>query len=104
MAEESTNPTLVECLSDLKDTRKLVGQDHKFIDILVIAVCAVICGADGFTGMENFGKAKEDWLRTFLELPHGIPSHDTFGRVLAALDPEAFEQSFQAWIADLAGS
>ena len=74
MADETTPPTLVKCLSDLKDTRKRIGQDHKFLDILVIAVCAVVCGADGFTGMENFGKAKEDWLRTFLELPPGIPS------------------------------
>lgn len=98
MANESTNPTLVECLSDLKDTRKQIGQDHKFIDILVIAVCAVICGADGFTGMENFGKAKEDWLKTFLELPQGIPSHDTFGRVFARIKPHEFQRCFLRWV------
>ena len=101
MNDETTPPTLVECLSDLKDTRKQIGQDHKFIDILVIAVCAVICGADGFTGMENFGKAKEDWLRTFLELPHGIPSHDTFGRVFARIKPREFQHCFLRWVQGL---
>jgi predicted transposase YbfD/YdcC len=102
MASESTNPTLVECLSSLKDTRKQIGQEHKFIDILVIAVWAVICGADGFTGMENFGKAKHDWLQTFLELPHGIPSHDTFGRVFARIKPREFQRCFQRWVQGLA--
>lgn len=77
---------------------------HKLEDILTIALCAVISNADTWNDIADFGDAKEPWLRTFLELPHGIPSHDTFGRVFAALDPEAFEQSFQAWIADLAGS
>lgn len=101
MASESTNPTLVECLSELKDTRKQIGQEHKFIDILVIAVCAMICGADGFTGIENFGKAKEEWLRTFLALPHGIPSHDTFGRVFARIKPQEFQRCFLRWVQGL---
>jgi predicted transposase YbfD/YdcC len=77
---------------------------HKLEDILTIALCAVICGAETWVDIADFGKAKEAWLRTFLELPNGIPSHDTFGRVFAALDPQAFERCFQAWIADLAGS
>ena len=60
---------------------------------------AVICGADGFTDMEEFGLAKETWLRQFLELPNGVPSHDTFERVFAKLDPDAFADRFGRWMA-----
>lgn len=77
---------------------------HKLQDILVIAVCAVLCGAEHWTDVEMFGKVNEDWLRTFLELPNGIPSHDTFGRVFAALGPDAFEAAVRAFVADLTGS
>ena len=77
---------------------------HKLEDLLTITSGAVIGGADTWNDIEDFGEAQERWFRTFLELPHGSPSHDTFGRVLAALDPEAFERCFQAWVADLAGS
>ena len=77
---------------------------HKLQDILVIAVCGVICGAEHWTDIAMFGKVNEPWFRTFLELPNSIPSHDTFGRVFAALDPEAFEAVVQAFVADLAGS
>jgi predicted transposase YbfD/YdcC len=68
------------------------------LDIIVIAICAVICGADTWTDVELFGKAKEEWVKGFLELPHGIPSHDTFGRVFALLDAEQFQQCFRTWI------
>ena len=61
---------------------------HELSDILVIAICGVICGADGWVSIEEFGNAKLDWLRSVLELPNGIPSHDTFGRVFARSDPE----------------
>jgi len=88
----------------LPDPRIERQKKHKLEDILTITLCAVICGADTWNDIEDFGTAKESWFRTFLELPHGIPSHDTFGRVLAALDPEAFERCFQAWVADLAGT
>jgi len=70
---------------------------HKLHDILVIAICAVICGADGWTEVEEFGRSKQTWFKTFLDLPGGIPSHDTFGRVFAKLDPDAFERCFIAW-------
>ena len=68
------------------------------MDILVIAMCAVICGAEGWEGIARYGRAKHDWLKTFLRLPHGIPSHDTFRRVFCRLDPAAFQGCFQRWI------
>ncbi len=68
------------------------------IDILVIAILAVLCGADGFTEIEEFGKAKKEWLSKFLELPNGIPSHDTFGRVFTAIDSKEFHNAFIEWV------
>lgn len=70
---------------------------HRFTDMLTIAICAVICGASGWVDVETFGHAKLPWLKTFLELPAGIPSHDTFGRLFGHLDPDAFERCFTAW-------
>jgi len=77
---------------------------HKLQDILVLGICGVICGAEHWTDIEMFGRVNEGWFRTFLDLPNGIPSHDTLGRVFAALDPDAFEAVVQAFVADLAGS
>jgi predicted transposase YbfD/YdcC len=74
---------------------------HKLIDILVIAVCATICGAETWTEMEEFGEAKESWFRQFLELPNGIPSHDTFRRVFMLLKPGEFQRSFLSWVKEL---
>lgn len=74
---------------------------HHLSDMIVIAVMAVICGAEGWAEVELFGQSKHKWLSTFLELPGGIPSHDTFSRVFALLDPEAFERCFLAWMASL---
>ena len=71
---------------------------HQLMDILVIAICGVICGADNWVDIELFSKSKIDWLKTFLALPNGIPSHDTFGRVFAAINPEEFERSFMEWV------
>jgi predicted transposase YbfD/YdcC len=68
------------------------------LDIIVITLCAVICGADNWVEIEEFGKAKEEWFRRFLKLPHGIPSHDTFGRVFSLLDPEQFSACFMNWV------
>jgi predicted transposase YbfD/YdcC len=96
----STNPTasLMEHFSGVEDPRSEFGKRHLLLDIIVIAICAVICGADNWVEVELFGRSKEQWLRTFLELPHGIPSHDTFGRVFGLLDATQFRQRFRSWI------
>jgi predicted transposase YbfD/YdcC len=85
--------------ADLEDPRVERTKRHKLLDIMVIAICAIICGADDWVAAESFGRAKHEWLKRFLELPNGIPSHDTFGRVFARLDPEQFERCFLQWIA-----
>lgn len=72
-------------------------RDHLLMDILLIALCAMLCGAEGFVDFESFGKARETWLRTFLKLPNGIPSHDTFRRVFLLLDPAQFGECFRNW-------
>lgn len=82
----------------VKDPRIDRSKDHNLIDIISIAICAVICGAEGWVDIENFGKSKIVWLKTFLELPNGIPSHDTFGRVFSLIEPEEFQKSFQSWV------
>jgi len=95
---DGTSISLVISFQDLPDPRVEGRCDHKLIDIIVIAVCAVIAGAESWVDVESFGKAKQDWLRSFLDLPHGIPSHDTFGRFFAALDAEAFQTTFMRWV------
>lgn len=93
------NPiSLIISFQDLPDPRVEGRCDHKLIDIIVITVCAVIAGAESWVDVESFGQAKADWLKTFLDLPHGIPSHDTFGRFFAALDGEAFQRAFMRWV------
>jgi len=94
--------TISRHFKDLADPRAEQGKRHLLTDMIVITVCAVICGADGWVEVEDFGKVKEDWLRTFLRLEHGIPSHDTFGRVFAMLEPEALERCLTAWFKHLA--
>jgi predicted transposase YbfD/YdcC len=91
--------TLDQHFSDLVDPRVDRTKLHKLVDILVIAICAVIAGADNWEDVEAFGKAKQEWFQTFLELPNGIPSHDTFTRVFARLEPEQFQTCFVRWIA-----
>lgn len=84
--------------SSLEDPRIERSKRHQLLDIIVIAVCAAICGADGWTDVELFGNSKLSWFQQFLDLPNGIPSHDTFGRVFARLDPEQFQKCFFNWM------
>jgi predicted transposase YbfD/YdcC len=90
--------SLETCFGDVPDPRVVGRWDHKLLDIIIIAVCAVITGAESWVEVETFGQLKQGWLKTFLELPKGIPTHDTFGRVFAALDAEAFQSSFARWV------
>lgn len=96
---ESDAPiSLEECFGDLPDPRVQGRCDHKLMDIMVIAVCAGLCGADSWVGVETVARAKESWFRGFLKLENGIPSHDTFGDVFAKIDSEAFQTRFMRWV------
>jgi len=97
MAEHSV-ASIEHHFGDLQDPRIDRTKRHKLLDIVVIAICGVICGADDWVSIEEFGNAKLDWFRQFLELPNGIPSHDTFGRVFGKLDPDQFHTCFTNWI------
>lgn len=90
--------SLVKHFEDLPDPRTGNAKVHILLEILIIAILAVICGADGWSDVELFGKNKKAWLKTFLELPKGIPSHDTFGRVFAKIKPEEFQKRFMKWV------
>ena len=96
--QEKPQNKIVEHFGRVQEPRKERSKEHKMIDIISIAICAVICEAEGWVDIEYFGKSMETWLKTFLELPNGIPSHDTFGRVFSLIDPEEFQESFQSWI------
>ena len=89
---------LVDHFGTLSDPRVESKISDKLLDIVVITICAVVSGADDWVAVESYGKSKESWLGQFLELPNGIPSHDTFGRVFGLLSPVAFERCFLGWV------
>ena len=93
--------SLVEHFKSVSDPRVNRTKDHDLIDILIISVCTLLCGGETFNDMEDFGYAKEEWFRTFLTLRSGIPTHDTFNRVFAALDPKEFLGAFLGWTQNL---
>ncbi|MHC5763869.1 ISAs1 family transposase [Nostoc sp.] len=90
--------TIADHFLGIEDPRIDRTKRHNLIDIMTIAVCAVICGADGWVAIETYGCAKYEWLKTFLELPNGIPSHDTFARVFAQINPQQFQSCFVGWM------
>jgi len=95
----SPNPTsIISHFASLPDPRIDRHKQHSLIDIITITICAVLCGAEAWTHIEAFGKGKQNWFSRFLELPNGIPSHDTFGRFFSLLDPQAFQEVFIEWV------
>jgi len=101
MCEANLDRSLIGHFSPLEDQRCPINRRHVLIEMIVIAIAAVMCGADGWVAVAQFGRSKETWLREFLALPNGIPSHDTFGRVFSLLQPEAFEDCFRSWVASI---
>ncbi|MEH1821959.1 MAG: ISAs1 family transposase, partial [Nostoc sp.] len=90
--------TIADHFLGIEDPRIDRTRRHNLMEIITIAVCAVICGADGWVAIETYGCAKYEWLKTFLDLPNGIPSHDTFARVFAQINPQQFQSCFLDWM------
>jgi len=90
--QEPTHTNILHHFASLEDPRIERTKDHLLLDIIAIAICAVICGADTWVDIESYGEVKQEWLGSFLALPNGIPSHDTFARIFARLDPEQLQQ------------
>jgi predicted transposase YbfD/YdcC len=96
------NNKLLTIFSQIDDPRRDLGKEHDLNDILLMGIISVICGADSWNEMEQYGQEKEGFLKTFLKLDNGIPSHDTFNRVFSAIDPKQFELCFMNWVKELA--
>jgi len=99
--EQRAMRDLETIFAQVEDPRVERTKRHRLGDIIILAICGVICGAEGWVEIEEFGKAKEAWFTELLKLPNGIPSHDTFGRVFAQIDPKQFEASFFQWVQGL---
>src|SRR6266852_6527275 len=98
MSEPSPVVALIDHFAVLDDPRVERTKLHPLLGIITIALCAVICGAESWDDIAEFGDTKIDWLVSFLDLPNGIPAHDTFNRVFAALDPQQFQSCFVRWM------
>src|SRR5690349_18835404 len=96
--EENTRSDLESLFAHVEDPRMERTKRHRLRDIILLAICGTLCGAEGWVEIEEFGKAKEAFFTQLLGLPNGIPSHDTFGRVFALIDPKQFEASFLQWV------
>jgi predicted transposase YbfD/YdcC len=103
-AAAQTPVSLLHHFADLDDPRTDHTKLHSLLDILALTLCAVVAGAEGWTDVEAYGQEKYDWLATFLELPNGIPSHDTIGRVFGAMEPAAFQVCFLSWMHAVVGA
>lgn len=99
--ESSEVLNIVDFFEELEDPRSSINRKHLLGDLIVICICAVLAGADGPKAIGVWAMSNKEWLQKHLALPHGIPSHDTIGRVLAALKPAAFQQCFEVWISSL---
>ena len=95
-------PSIIHHFSSIEDPRVNRQKKHQLQDIFFISICAMICGADNWVAIEEFGQAKEQWFTELLGLKYGIPSHDTFGAVYEAIDTDQFSVCFSRWVADLA--
>ena len=101
--DEMTTASILEYFAAVPDPRIDRRRLHPLTSILALSLVAVICGADSFVAIEEFGESKEAWLKTFLDFPNKIPSHDTLGRVFAILDPVALAEAFREWMRAVAG-
>jgi hypothetical protein len=100
--EDMATASILEYFASVPDPRLERSRLHPLASVLVLSLCAVVCGADSFVAIEYFGTARKAWLETFLDLPNGIPSHDTIGRIFGMLNPKALEEAFRRWSAALA--
>jgi predicted transposase YbfD/YdcC len=94
--------SLLSHFETLEDPRTSYLVEHTLLDIVALTICAVICGAETWEGIESYGHSKVDWLKTFLQLPNGIPSHDTIARVFSLLEPTQLQTCFISWVKSIA--
>ena len=95
--------TLQEAFAEVEDHRRGPAKRHDLEEMIVMTICAVLCGADGWVDVADWCEGEEEWLKTFLVLKHGTPSHDTFGEVFRVLDATVFEGCFRQWVASIVG-
>ena len=99
--ETESRLRMMDVFVGIRDPRQAKKVEHKLVELLVIAVCGVLAGADDFVEIEEWAKEKHDWFKRYLRLEHGIPSHDTFGRVFATIDAEMFGAAFRRWVSSI---